>query len=65
MSKQGIFCDESVMNKCIHGSGNGYGSYPTCNYICDTGHKRPCPHEACTEFEPKKKSKRSALSLTN
>lgn len=45
-----VKCDEKVMMKCIHGSGSAHGVYATCNYICDTGRRRPCPAEACTEF---------------
>ena len=42
---------------CIHCT--QIGSYWGCNYIFDTGHKRPCdPGEGCTAKETKKRGRK-------
>lgn len=46
-----IKCTQETMKKCKYASGFGGDSYMTCNYICVTGHKRPCPPDKCTVYE--------------
>lgn len=39
----------------------GYaGAVQICDYMCKTGHKRPCPVKGCTEYKRKTKPKRDS-----
>lgn len=55
-----VKCTEAIMKKCKYACGSGGDSVLTCNYIVDTGHRRPCPPDKCTVFEEGKKPNRIA-----
>ena len=53
-------CDKKVCKKCRYSVGSSHESREiTCDYILQTGQRRPCPAGACTVFEPKVKRRPS------
>ena len=43
----GVECTITCKHRCEHNSHSDH----SCNYLLDTGHRRPCPPWDCTEYE--------------
>lgn len=50
-TKEPVICTEAIAKKCYYGGKTG-GSR-ICDYLEIEGHRRPCKHEACTEYREK------------
>lgn len=53
-----VNCTKSVMKQCKYSFVTTAGGGIVCDYITKTGHSRPCPPEACTCFEKKRKRRK-------